>query len=97
MFLGALQFFQTAGLDFVMLPIRRRSTASDTVSPAGRQTSPRGVALLIADWMAAAENVCGRPGRPHLEADQSICRSTQTSKALPLASVSLYSDQFVVR
>jgi len=35
-----------------------------------------GVALLIADWIAAPENVCaGQAGR-HLEADQSIWRST---------------------
>ena len=63
---------------------------SGTVSPAGRQTWETTRAsrrsLLIADWMAASENVCGRPGRPHLKADRSIWRSTRPARRLPLGA-----------
>ena len=62
-----------------------------------RKAKPNSTFRLRQNWMAASENVSGRPGRPRLGADHSISRSSQTSSEPRLRSAALYSDQFVVR
>lgn len=85
---------EQSGTDQSSPAIRIRLSTNPTVCRSGK---PKSTFSMRQTWIAASENVSGRPRLPVLPACQTMSGSNQTESEPRWRSAALQSDRFVVR